>query len=348
MKNKVTRNDVAKRAGVSTAVVSYVINNGPRPTSKQTREKVMAAIAELGYRVNNVARSLTSKTSRVIGLLIPNNANAFFSEVAQGVEDMAFSHGYRVILCNTHGDQERLDENINALISQMVDGVIMITTPFSEHRIALLEEYDIPVVLVDPEKNKSTEIDLPVGLVTVNGIQGGRLAANHLLECGHHEIAIITDSLEISPSAERVEGFLEVLREAGLQPQVVTIGDKLADGYQAAGQLLASSKPPTAIFTCNDMLAIGVIRCANDRSISIPGELAVIGYDDIEFASFITPRLTTIRQPKYQMGEVATKLMLQRIEAQKTAPGKNAGEALPERIVMQVELIVRETTQVNL
>lgn len=304
----------------------------------------MAAIAELGYRVNNVARSLTSKTSRIIGLLIPDNANAFFSEVAQGVEDTAFSSGYRVILCNTHGNQERLVENIDALISQMVDGVIMITTSTPDDQLSLLEQYDIPVVLVDPEKKKSEKIHHSVGVVTVDGAEGGRLAAQHFLARGHSEIAIITDSLEVSPSAERVEGFLDALYEAGIQPKVVTIGDKMRDGYDAAQQLLSFSNPPTAIFTCNDILAIGVIRCAADRNVPIPEKLALIGYDDIVFASFIVPRLTTVHQPKYQMGEVATRLLLNRIESRKTDSETNNDSQFSKTIKMKVDLIIRETT----
>ena len=166
----------------------------------------MAAIAELGYRANNVARSLTSNTSRIIGLLISDSANAFFSEVAQGVEDTAFARGYRVIFCNTYGDRERLAEYIDALISQMVDGVIMMTTPLSDHQLSLLEQYEVPVVLVDPEKKKSEKINHSIGLVTVDGIEGGRLVANNFLKNGHKEIAIITDSWSIS-LADRVEGF---------------------------------------------------------------------------------------------------------------------------------------------
>jgi LacI family transcriptional regulator len=343
---KITRKDVAKKAGVSTAVVSYVINNGPRPTSMEARERVMAAIADLGYRANNVARSLTSNTSRIIGLLIPDSANAFFSEVAQGVEDTAFARGYRVIFCNTHGDRERLAEYIDALISQMVDGVIMITTPLSDHQLSVLEQYEIPVVLVDPEKKKSEKINHPVGLVTVDGIEGGRLAANNFLENGHKEIAIITDSLDVSPSADRVEGFLEALSKAGIQAKVVlTTGDKSMDGYKATEQLLTSSNPPTAIFALNDMLAIGVIRCANDKKVQIPEELNVIGYDDILFSSFITPRLTTVHQPKYQMGEVATKLLLNRIDSQKQPSKNNADFENSDSILMNVDLVIRETTK---
>jgi LacI family transcriptional regulator len=343
---KITRKDVAKKAGVSTAVVSYVINKGPRPTSKESHDKVVAAIAELGYRANNVARSLTSNTSRIIGLLIPDIANEFFSEVAQGVEETAFARGYRVIFCNTHEDRERLAEYIDALISQMVDGVIMITTPYSEYQLSLLEQYEIPVVLVDPEKKKTEEINHPIGLVTVDGFEGGRLVAENFLNSNHKEIAIITDSLEVSPSVDRVEGFLEVLTKADIKPRVIlTAGDKSVDGYKATEQLLTSTNPPTAIFALNDMLAIGVIRCANDRNVPIPDKLSVIGFDDIVFANFITPRLTTIRQPKYQMGEVATKLLLNQIDSLKKPPKEDTNYQFPKSILMNVDLVVRETTK---
>jgi LacI family transcriptional regulator len=343
---KITRKDVAKKAGVSTAVVSYVINQGPRPISRQTREKVLAAIQELGYRANNVARSLTSKTTRIIGLLIPDSANAFFSEVAKGVEDAAFARGYRVILCNTHSDVERQAQNIDALISQMVDGIVMITTPPVDSQLALLEQYDIPVVLVDPEKEKDEPIHHQVGLVTVNGAHGGSLAAHHLLSKGHTKIAILTDSPNISPSAERVAGFVEALQENGLQPELVLLGDRLPDGYQATRRLLESPHPPTAIFACNDMLAIGAIRCASDFKVRIPEDLAIIGYDDIIFASFTTPRLTTIHQPKYQMGEVATRMLLDHIDQRKQDQDleDESYQGISQTIRMEVELVIREST----
>jgi LacI family transcriptional regulator len=343
---KITRKDVAQRAGVSTAVVSYVINNGPRPTSKESRERVISAIAELGYRANNVARSLTSKASRIIGLLIPDIANVFFSEVAQGVEETAFSQGYRVIFCNTHGNQDRLVEYIDTLISQMVDGVIMITTLLPEHLLFLLEQYEIPVVLVDPEKKRTEEINHAVGLVTVDGIEGGRLVAENFLKNNHREIAIITDSLDVSPSADRVDGFMQTLGKAGVKPRIaLTTGDKLVDGYKATEQLLTSLTPPSAIFACNDMLAIGVIRCANDRKVQIPQSLSVIGYDDIVFADFISPRLTTIHQPKYQMGEAAANMLLKKIDSQKTGSESETGAKLSTSILMNVSLVIRETSR---
>jgi LacI family transcriptional regulator len=302
-------------------------------------------VAELGYRANNVARSLTSKTSRIIGLLIPDSANIFFSEVAKGVEDTAYACGYRVILCNTHQDNNRLAEYIDALISQMVDGVIMITTPLSE-QIALLEQYEVPVVLVDPEKKKNEVISPLVGLVSMDSYEGGRLAANHLLDSGYSKISIITDMEDVSPSAERVEGFQDLLNEAGIKPKLtIARGDKILDGYKAAEELLNSSQPPEAIFACNDMMAIGVVRCANDRKVRIPDELAVIGYDDIELANYITPRLTTIRQPKYQMGEIAAKLLLKKINAYKTNPKYDSDDQFPHTITMNVELVIRETTK---
>lgn len=339
----VTQNDVAKRAGVSNAVVSYVINNGPRPTSPETRQKVLKAINELGYRKNNVARSLKTNTSKIIGLVIPDSSNAFFSEVAKGIEDEVYKWGYTVMFGNSGGETDRQANYVESLISQMVDGIIFITTPLPDEQIAFLSEFQIPIVVIDPEYELDKRTNKNVGIVAVDGRKGGYFAANHLIERGHTKMAIIAGAQEVPPATVRIAGFVDALNKADLNADVLWIGDHPEDGYRAAMQLLDSSSAPTAIFACNDLLALGILRAAADMKITVPHDLAVVGFDDIDIANFLCPRLTTIRQPKYAMGQIAARNLLQWINPV-DENRKQSSTLAPEAIMLDTELIIREST----
>jgi len=339
----VTQNDVAKRAGVSNAAVSYVVNNGPRSTSEATRNKVLKAIKELGYRKNNVARSLKTNSSKVIGLLIPDSSNAFFSEVAKGIEDEIYQWGYTVMFGNTAGDDKRQASYIETFISQMVDGVIFVTTPLLEEQLSEISAFSIPVIVIDPECNLDDETVEHLSVVSVNGEGGGYLAGEYLLQKGHKNMAIIAGDQKVPPATVRVEGFTEALRAASLEAEVVWAGDHPYDGYLAAKELLQLQNPPTAIFACNDLLALGVLRAAADLEIQIPENLAVVGFDDIEIANFLCPRLTTICQPKYEMGQIAAKNLLKKIANSDTENSQGADPVPSGVTLLDTELIIRES-----
>jgi LacI family transcriptional regulator len=340
----VTRKDVAERAGVSTATVSYVINNGPRPTSPETRAKVLKAIQELSYKPNFIARSLKTKSSKVIGLVIPDSSNAFFSEVARGIEDTAYAWGYTVMFGNTGGEMERQAAYIDTLISQMVDGMIFITTPMLDEQLKLLQQYDVPIIVIDPECEIQECRAKLSAIISVDGRKGGKLAGVHLIERGHTKMAVIAGALEVPPATVRVEGFLEASSLGGVEADVVWAGDHPSDGYRAAKSLLQTKNPPTAIFACNDLLALGVLRAAADIGIPIPLELAVVGFDDIDIANFVVPRLTTIRQPKYQMGKIAAEKLFQVIQSSSREGMGVEEETDTDRILLDTELIIREST----
>ncbi len=339
----VTQNDVAKRAGVSNAVVSYVVNNGPRSTSEETKEKVLKAIKELGYRKNNVARSLKTNSSKVIGLLIPDSSNAFFSEVAKGIEDEIYQWGYTVMFGNTAGDIKRQANYIETFISQMVDGVIFVTTPLFKNQLSEISTFNIPVIVIDPECNLDQEIVEDLSVVSVNGEGGGNLAGEYLIKKGHKHMAIIAGDQKVPPATVRVEGFAEALSTASLEAEVVWAGDHPNDGYEAAKELLLSQNPPTAIFACNDLLALGILRAAADLEIQIPEDLAVVGFDDIEITNFLCPRLTTICQPKYEMGQIAAKYLLKKIANGDPESKVSSGSVPPGVTLLDTELIIRES-----
>ena len=338
----VSQNDVAKRAGVSNAVVSYVVNNGPRKTSEETRKKVLKAIEELGYRKNNVARSLKTNTSKVIGLIIPDSSNEFYSEVAKGIEEELYKWGYTLMFGNSANSIERQRNYIETFISQMADGIIFLTTPLPQDHLGVIKGNKIPMVVVDPEFDINKDREKELCIVTVDNHKGGRLAGEYLLAQGHQKLAVITGAEKVPPATDRVEGFQSVLQEVGIDAEILWHGDHPEDGYQAAKQLLTSSDSPTAIFACNDLLALGVLRAAEDLNIRVPEDLAIIGFDDIEIADFICPRLTTIRQPKYEVGQVSAEFLIKLI--QQNIDGKcDEGKGGSQSIMLDTELIIRES-----
>lgn len=252
-----TIKDIAQRAGVSTATVSYVVN-GTRFVSPELRERVLTAITELDYRPNAVARSLRQKRTRTIGLIVPDNSNPFFAEVAKGVEDAGYEAGVSVILCNSDGSFERELRYLQTLRDKQVDGVILIaTTPNADH-LASVVEREIPVVVFYrrvPHLNVDT--------LVVDNHGGGVLATRHLIELGHAQIACVAPASTNSPSALRVAGFRRAMEEAGLTVDETLIyrGDnRFAGGQDGAEHLLGTGKPFTAVFAGNDVMAVGTIR----------------------------------------------------------------------------------------
>ncbi len=331
----VTRKDVARRAGVSTAVVSYVINNGPRPTSPETRRRVLDAIDELGYQVNEVARSLRSKRSRVWGLMVPDTSNAFFSEVTRGVEERAFLDGFNAILCHTGGSKEKQAAYVQMLISRMVDGVIFITVHVRPSELRPLAERGIPVVIVDPENEVEFEPNYRGGIVQVDGERGGYIAGEYLFQHGRRKIACISGMEHTLPATVRAQGLLNAAADFHFDARVIWAGDNYEAGYEAAQTILRSDQHVDGIFACNDLLAIGAISALHENHIRVPEDVAVIGFDDIDLARYVVPQLTTISQPKHRMGQLAVDILLKATQS-KTQP-------IWETAMLPVELVVRQS-----
>jgi LacI family transcriptional regulator len=330
----VTRNDVARLAGVSPALVSYVLNNGPRPVSEKTRARVLKAIRELDYQPSAVARNLRLQRTSTLGLILPDIQNPYFSEVTRGVEWIAFENNYTVILCHSGYSLERELQYVNALRIQRVAGVIWIPATANLEPYNRLVKFGVPTVLLDrgiPGQN--------VKSVGADNFRGGYLATQHLIQLGHRRIGAISRPVDLSHSQERIQGYLAALREAGLSIDERLIspgGYWLENGRKAFERLIALEDPPTALFTYNDIMAIGALRAAHQHGLKIPDDFSIVGFDNIPEADFTSPALTTISQPKFDMGRTGTELLLRSISGESSSV-----ESLPP---LDVSLIVREST----
>ncbi|ENM3767091.1 transcriptional repressor PurR [Vibrio cholerae] len=307
-----TMKDIARLAGVSTSTVSHVINKS-RFVSDEIAERVNNAAQQLNYAPSALARSLKMNRTKTIGMLVTTSTNPFFGEVVKGVERSCYHQGYNLILCNTEGDNQRMKASINTLLQKRVDGLLLMCSTLEGERLDVFDRYpDIPIVVMDwgPILFVSDKIQ-------DNSLQGGYMAAKHLIECGHKEIGCITGPLIRHQAQMRYEGYKRALAEAGIaiNPDWIVESDfECEGGYQAFEKLYQRGKLPSALFVSNDMMAMGVIQAASQRGLRVPDDLSLIGYDDVHIAKFMTPALTTIHQPKYRLGKAAVDTLLYRLE----------------------------------
>ncbi|BCK05358.1 substrate-binding domain-containing protein [Vibrio cholerae] len=307
-----TMKDIARLAGVSTSTVSHVINKS-RFVSDEIAERVNNAAQQLNYAPSALARSLKMNRTKTIGMLVTTSTNPFFGEVVKGVERSCYHQGYNLILCNTEGDNQRMKASINTLLQKRVDGLLLMCSTLEGERLDVFDRYpDIPIVVMDwgPILFASDKIQ-------DNSLQGGYMAAKHLIECGHKEIGCITGPLIRHQAQMRYEGYKRALAEAGIaiNPDWIVESDfECEGGYQAFEKLYQRGKLPSALFVSNDMMAMGVIQAASQRGLRVPDDLSLIGYDDVHIAKFMTPALTTIHQPKYRLGKAAVDTLLYRLE----------------------------------
>ncbi|ENM5840857.1 substrate-binding domain-containing protein [Vibrio mimicus] len=307
-----TMKDIARLAGVSTSTVSHVINKS-RFVSDEIAERVNNAAQQLNYAPSALARSLKMNRTQTIGMLVTTSTNPFFGEVVKGVERSCYHKGYNLILCNTEGDNQRMKASINTLLQKRVDGLLLMCSTLEGERLDVFDRYpDIPVVVMDwgPILFASDKIQ-------DNSLQGGYMAAKHLIECGHKEIGCITGPLIRHQAQMRYEGYKRALSEKGIaiNPDWIVESDfECEGGYNAFEKLCERGKLPSALFVCNDMMAMGVIQAANLRGLRVPDDLSLIGYDDVHIAKFMSPALTTIHQPKYRLGKAAIDTLLYRLE----------------------------------
>ncbi len=332
VRGPVTRKDVAERAGVSVTVVSYVVNNGPRPVSSATRARVEKAIEELGYYPNELARSLRRQRSLTIGLLIPNLTNPVYAEIARNMEDVCTEAGYLVLLCDSARDPAQEKRFIFMLRAKQVDGLVMIPSQDPLELIEPLQAAFIPTVVL--------EHDLPQAhCIAIDDLRGGRMGTQHLLSLGHRRIGLIRRYPSSALSCDRFTGYRQTLEAAGItyDPSLaVECEAGQAAGYQAMQQLLALPEPLTAVFTHNDVLALGAMHAIWEAGLSIPDDISIVGYDDTASSAYLTPPLTTVRFPKAEMGRQAAHRILQLVRDNRDIPACTA--------VLPVELVVRAST----
>lgn len=335
MRSKSSIREVAKRAGVSLGTVSNVLNR-PEIVAEETRERVKSAIEEIGFVRNGSARQLRAGTSQHIGLIVLDVANPFFTEVARGVEDLANQAGYVVILCNSDDSVDKENHYLHVLEEQRTQGVLITPVQSDASYLQRFRQRGIAVVLLDrPSRIKD------LCSVAVDDVRGGELAAAHLLEQGHERIAFVHGPLSIRQVADRRRGVMRAVKTAGLDVDraIVDIdarAQSAREGEECVERLLSARIRPTAVFCANDLLALGLMRGLIKRGISIPGDMALVGYDDVEFASVLSTPLTSIRQPKYELGRAAAELLLDE--------ANNPTSHQHQHIMYQPELIVRESS----
>lgn len=328
----VTQKEVAERAGVSVAVVSYVINNGPRPVSLATQAKVKQAIKELGYYPNELARSLSRQQTATIGLMLPNLMNPVYSEIAESLEKVCTASGYTVMLTGTGRDPAKEQKLAETLRSKQVDGVVILPSEEPYPLLKLFQQANIPMVILEHELADTH-------CIVIDDRQSGRLAMQHLLSLGHRRIALLERDTLSPHGYLRGAGCREVLQEAGvpLDPaSVVKSKAGQAAAYAAMQQWLALPNPPTAVFTHNDMLAVGVIRAALDAGLRVPADISVVGHDDTSIIDYLNPRLTTVKFPVMEMGHRAGQMILELVRQPDFLPART--------ITLPVELVIRDST----
>lgn len=302
--------EVAKRAGVSIATVSHVINN-TRFVSEGTRTKVEAALSELNYVPNNIARSLRTNKSKTVGLLIPDISNFFFTEISECMEKVLRENGYSLVLCNTNEDLEIELQNIELLKGHLVSGMIIAPTTHNFNYRGLFEDNNYPLVMIDRVTDH-----LQCDTITVDGMSATKQAILNLIERGHKKIGYIKGLAGLSTSNERLQGYITALQENSIEydESLVFNGDsRRKSGYLICLELL-KNKDVTAMYVSNNLMAVGAMQCLADHNIEIPKQMAIIGFDDYNWSTITNPPLSTIKQPADLIGSEAARLILERIK----------------------------------
>lgn len=332
--------DVAKAAGVTAATVSYVLT-GKRSVSAATRERVLKYARELGYRPNQIARSLIQQRTKTIGLVVPNIGNPFYAGMAEVAERITYTAGFRIFVTNTYRDEGLAQTLLDDLLARHVDGIIIASEVYflaqALQTLALRSATPFPLVVCLWEKGGA---DFTPS-INFNFVGAGELAARHLLELGHRRIGVVVDGVGMLPEeihhSARLAGFQEVLSQAGypLDPSLLALGNSAVESGKKAGyRLLQRPHPPTAIFASNDMMAIGVIAAAWELGISVPQQLSVVGFDDIEQTAYCVPPLTTVSMGQNLVVEQALDLLFQMI----------GGQTVVSPPMLQPTLIMRHST----
>lgn len=327
--------DVARQAGVSLGTVSNVLNR-PERVAPATRQRVLRAIEELGFVRNEAARQLRAGRSRTIGLIVLDVGNPFFTDLAAGVEGAAEEAGLSVILCNSGDNMSREDHYLSLLQEQRAYGILITPISRKNGRIEELREHGTPVVFVDRGSTKRQ------CSVSVDDVAGGDLAVAHLIRQGHRRIAFVGGPTSINQVADRLAGARAAARAAGLPKNAISLirtpGLNVTAGRRAAEHLagLPAGARPTAAFCANDLLALGVLQEMTRRDLGVPRELAIVGYDDIDFAAAAAVPLTSVRQPRAQLGQAAAELLIDEV----SSPDSHQHR----QVVFEPELIVRDST----
>ena len=322
--------DIARIAGVSHSTVSRALHNSPLVT-RETVEQIQKIAGEVGYRASAVARGLVTRKTHTIGVVVTTVTDPWVGEVLSAIELAANDHGYSVFLADSNADPLREKNVVHSFAELRVDGIVVTSSRVGALHTPMLSQMMVPIVLINNQHPGEF-----VHSVMIENLDASRAATDHLIALGHRRIAYIGDQFGHYSDAERFAGYREALKHAGLpfDPQLVAHGDGKADGGPAAmEQLLALPQPPTAVFCYNDMTALGVLRAIHARGLRVPADISVVGFDDLFFAPYTQPPLTTVRQPRRKMGQMAFESLWKLMSGEE-----------PLEIRVPAELIVREST----
>ncbi len=325
--------DVAKRAGVAPITVSRCINNSGY-CSPETRTRVEAAIAELGYVPNRLASGLRSKRSNTLALVLSDITNPFFTTIARGVEDAASQAGYTVIFCNTDESVSKEQMYVQMLLEKRVDGILFVPAQSTLDSVALIQKHALPLVVLD-RRVPDTQIDV----VRADSEGGAYELTRLLISLGHRDIAIINGPRGVSTSEDRLNGYKRALSEAGIaaNPEREYYGPFIQNsGYELARKAVAATPRPTALFATNNFIGIGVLKALQELGLSVPEDIAVVSFDDLPSSMVIFPFLTVAAQPAYEMGKKAVEILMNKL-------GSEPPEQCQE-VVFPVEIVVRQSS----
>lgn len=332
---KITIKQVAKLAGVSTATVSMIVNKNDDRISQTTREKVLSVIEECGYIPNRVASSMITKKTKAIGLIIPDITNPFFPKLARGVEDFVNKEGYTLILCNSDNNIEKEDLYVEMLQEKRVDGIIFTASSARTKVSSSLNKLDIPIITVDRDI-KELKVK---GRVSVDNEQGAFEAVRYLISRGYENILHLSGPMLSKTAKDRYKGYLRAYKESEIEVPSNHLFEgnySIDSGYSNALTVLKSNITFDSFFCGNDLIAIGAIKVLKDKHFNIPDDVGVVGYDDINMATIISPALTTVRQPVYEMGYNAADLLIKIIKGE---------EIFQLKCVLDTKLMIRDSTR---
>ena len=320
--------EVAKKAGVSPATVSRVIN-GTAKVDPIKRELVLAVIDETGFKPNELARALSKRSSKIIGVIVPNIENAFFGELARAIEEEAYQNNYRILLCNSQNNTEKELLNIQTLNQLNADGIIIMTN--SENLASQIGKCKIPFVILDREIEGLDEI----ACIEADHYKGGRLAMEHLLKCGCKNIVCMRGPQKYSSGQLRFKGYLDVCRENGLPEQWLDCDYDYEEGLRVTKELLEQYPDADGILACNDMVAIAAYKVLLEKGIRVPEDVQLMGFDNIRFSRLFAPEFSTVIQPIREMGTLAARVIVDYAN----------GEPIRKENVFDVSLVERQTTR---
>lgn len=327
-----TIQDVAEEADVSVATVSHVIN-GTRYVSPELTARVETVMEKLDYQRNAVARGLKTQATHTIGLLISDISNPFFSSLMRGAEGVAADKGYSIIVSNTDETLEKEELYIDVFRQRQTDGLIIAPTGKDDNKIKKLNEDNIPFVFVD---RKMEKVSAPS--VLSENVQGAKKATKHLIQKGHSNIGLVGGLCSVTTTRERIEGYKESLKnhEIPVNEDLIVYGNsQVQGGFEAANTLLQLNQPPTAIFSTNNLMTIGVMKSIKQKGLRCPEDIALIGFDDFEWASSFEPTLTTVAQDPYQIGKKAAEILFDCLANE---------ESITDDFRLPPKLIVRNST----